>query len=277
MAISAAIPASGIENYLVSTEIKVDTGATWVFRLGGIIQVNGTRYGLTVGHPFAKTQSRNQHKNDDAHNMLEYHDSSDSEGSDLEESLFKPNHASFFNASVPVRGKAHTLFNNVGPSYSPSPPSSVSSPIERSPVSMDVQTTSQFITIGYLAALSGTHPDTGSSSSYDWALIELRQQDSALSNSYYESVSGHSINIQEIWQEFIPPMTEVLVLATPTHHLKGVIGQSNVSLEVDGWNIAATQIVIDSPLGMLLALSQVIRLLADIKYFVQLVATQDVG
>jgi hypothetical protein len=101
--------------------------------------------------------------------------------------------------------------------------------------------------IGRVAAAS----DRDSNS--DWALIDLHGDVFTPPNLYFQSSSMTPVYINSIFPGTASTMTEVTVLLAPTNTVKGIIGQSNIKLNIDGWSITATQIVIDDPLRMLIS------------------------
>ena len=238
-------------NTLVGLEISTGTGYDVSFRLGGLIRIGSTVYGLTVAHPFTcprkynTTRSKSSQETEDS-------DTSDSmDDSDCEDQLFEPHHPTF--AGQLVTDYQDGISRATNESFSdgsaalrlkPGTETSLAHVSSQDPISQP---------FGRLTAYS----DTGSHGQFrlgsDWALIKLDDDVPLLPNMYRSTTGRDGLQIEAINTNGLPPNTEVTIIAGTGYQLQGFVGQHDVTVSVDGINLTVTQIMLAAPLGKRLA------------------------
>jgi hypothetical protein len=232
------------------------------FRLGGVVYAGPKSFGLTCLHPFVRgpgkvepdaPPSEQDNQSISSSEMSE----GDSDDDEAPEHLFKPGQYSFVATVVhgpparPVDTVLSTIIEGMGSQQAQHLPLTTRSSAE--PIQ---STMTKVRKVGHLdfdpsKLRPGEQIVTSefADATYDWALIELEPGLSALPNMYRREGDDTAIHVSTFSEELPKQGTEVTILATSRTHLTGFIGQGNLAMDIDGWPLLVTQILLEKPLG----------------------------
>jgi hypothetical protein len=256
--ISTVNAARGARRTFVSTPITVQAQEARSFRLGGLIRAGSKIYGLTVAHPFSSLLEIDDATPADQPELSAPTESDDSDTDDLdgfdndsEEMLFQPRHwTTPVGATVisepPERDAVTTKTSRPAPQISPSTENEAGISIGLSHPQRSIVSS-----IGKIVAVGGQLQNGRFRAGGDWALLELSEDFRPAVNTYQSAPDAEAVCISGIHSGRSAPGTQVLIMIEPDKPLEGVIGQRDVPLTVEGWEFAATQVLLNTPLGQL--------------------------
>lgn len=228
------------------------------FTLGGLIRVGSKVFGLTVAHPFSSAKGG---ISEPSSIFLDHNDSDDTDttmqGDTDDDVSNDSNDTELVDSSL----------NSLGPEASESDldrPNSPSTASEESNIVATVNHASaesqvrcrSYASFNLFGRIWTTSLQTdGRNEDYmpdlDWALVELDTSTPLLPNTYVDPGLLHTIQIDACGTYDLDPHSEVVVLGGKSGPIRGLTGQKDIDLRIEGRKLIVTQIVLNRTLRML--------------------------